>query len=134
MTSPAGPRASLANMVTLRLLRAPLVRRLIDTRVCELRFAAARTGREIMLPVMYAQRADRVVVFVGRSHAKRWWRNFVEPHSVAIWMRGQGRTGNGHVAFPATPEHARAQAIYGERYPRIGTGNEPFVVIALDPE
>jgi hypothetical protein len=133
MTTPATPRTSLANTVTLRLLHAPLVHRLIDTRVCELRFAAARSGREVTLPVMYAQRSDRVVVFVGRSHAKRWWRNFVEPHPVAVWLRGQGRTGRGHVAFPATAEHARAQAIYSERYPHITTANEPFVAITLDP-
>ena len=132
MTGAARPKTSLVNIVTRRLLRLPVLRRLVEGRVCELRFVAARSGREVVLPVMYAQRDDRVVVLVGRSRSKRWWRSFVAPHPVDVWIRGQLHPGRGHVVLPGTAERAGAEETYAKRYPAIKPGDEPFVVITLE--
>src|SRR5690349_13218964 len=88
---------ALVNAFTRWILHVPLLRRLADRQVCELRFAGVRTGRPIVLPVMYARRADRVVVLVGGSDQKTWWRNFIKPTGVRVLLAGTTRTGTGHV-------------------------------------
>jgi hypothetical protein len=99
--------------------------------VCELSFIAARTGREVMLPVMYAERGDQLVILVGRAAAKRWWRHFIQPSPVRARLRGQLRSGLGRVVGPESAERAAAEEIYAARYPGISMANAPLVVVIL---
>jgi hypothetical protein len=62
------------NAFTRWILHPPFLRRLADGQVCELRFAGRRSGRPVVLPVMYAQQFDEIVVLVGGPERKRWWR------------------------------------------------------------
>lgn len=119
------------NAVVRLLLRARLLRRLVDGAVCELAFTGRRTGRKISLPVMYAQRGDRVVVLVGDPAAKRWWRNFSQPHPVRVLLRGAPRTGVGVVVAAGNPAWNEANGIYTARFPDLPAGDDPFVVITL---
>jgi hypothetical protein len=138
--TPARPRSrrlgrrplAIANAFTRWVLHVPLLRRLADRQVCELRFAGAKTGRPVVLPVMYARRADRVVVLVGGADQKTWWRNFTRPAAVRVLLAGISRTGTGHVVGPSSPERAAAAQVYAGRFPDIPVEADPMVVIDLD--
>jgi hypothetical protein len=108
------------------------LRGLADHQVCELRYVGARTGRSVVLPVMYAERGDQVVVLVGGAERKRWWRQFSRPTPVRVWLRGATRTGTGQVATGATARTGAA-AIYAARFPDIPVRDDPIVVITLEP-
>jgi len=133
MTRPRRRPLALVNAFTRWILHVPLLRRLADRQVCELRFAGVRTGRPVVLPVMYARRADRVVVLVGGADQKTWWRNFARPTAVRVLLAGTRRTGTGHVVGAASPERADAAKIYATRFRDIAVEADPMVVIDLDP-
>jgi hypothetical protein len=126
------PRRAPVNTVVRWLVHTSLLRRLLDRWVCELRFVAPRTGRDVVLPVMYAEAGEELFVLVGRAQSKRWWRNFARPHPVHVWIHGQSRPGTGHLARPGSVEHGAAAAIYRARYGKVHVADNPFVVISLD--
>lgn len=121
------------NTFTRWILHTPVLRRLADRQVCELRFTGVRSGREIVLPVMYAQRDDQVVVLVGAPESKHWWRNFTQPHPVQLWLRGKARTGTGHVVARSAPSRPEAARIYTSKFPDLPALDDPMVVITLTP-
>ena len=123
---------AIANAFTRGILHVPVLRRLADRQVCELRFTGGRTGRSIVLPVMYARRGDRVVVLVGGADHKQWWRNFNRPTEVRVLLRGVVRTGTGRVVGPEAPGRPEAAALYAARFPDIPVRDDPMVVIDLD--
>ena len=131
-TRRAGRPLALVNAFTRWILHVPVLRRLADRQVCELRFAGVRTGRPVVLPVMYARRGDRVVVLVGGSDQKTWWRNFTRPTAVRVLLAGTSRNGTGHLVGVASPERAGAASIYASRFPDIPVEADPIVVIDLD--
>jgi hypothetical protein len=139
LTRPPGTRGTagrwmhLVNWFTLWVLRTPLIRRLADGQVCELRFTSARGQQQVVLPVMYAQRGSTVVVLVGGAQRKRWWRSFATPRVVHVLLRGTGRTGLGRVVMPGSADRADAATIYTIRHPKIPVEQDPIVVIQLDP-
>jgi hypothetical protein len=123
---------AIANAFTRWVLHVPLLRRLADRQVCELRFTGVKTGRPVVLPVMYARRADRVVVLVGGADQKTWWRNFTRPNAVRVLLAGTSRTGTGHVVDASSPERVQAAKVYATRFPDIPVEADPMVVIDLD--
>lgn len=130
---PTRPRLRHVNAFTCWVLHVPGLRRLADGQVCELRFVGRRSGRPVVLPVMYAQRADTIVVLVGGAQGKRWWRSFTRPHPVRVWLRGVSRTGTGRVVADGAAGRADAAGIYADRFPDLPVEDDPLVVITLDP-
>ena len=120
------------NWFTTRVLHTPGLRRLADRQVCELRFVGIRSGRTISLPVMYAEGDNRVVVLVGSPQHKRWWRNFLRPHPVEVWLRGHARPGTGQVVGVGSPHRFAVEQVYRARFPDIPGGKDPFVLISMD--
>jgi hypothetical protein len=135
-TGPQSTRSRLraVNAFTCWILRMPLLRRLADHQVIELRFTGARTGKPVVLPVMYAQSDDVLVVLVGGADQKRWWRNFVRPRPVGVRLRGAARRGIGQVLEPGAAGRAEAATVYSARFPDIPVRDDPLVVLTLDPE
>lgn len=129
---PARPRLRVVNAFTRWVLRTPVLRRLADHQVCELRFTGARSGRAVVLPVMYAQQGDRLVVLVGGADRKLWWRSFAQPHPVRVLLCGVVRTGTGHVVAAGAAGRAEAAAVYTDRFPELPVQDDPMVVITLD--
>ena len=130
---PTRARLRAVNAFTCWILRTPGLRRLADRQVIELRFAGSRTGRPVVLPVMYAQRDDVLVVLVGGPDRKRWWRNFLQPRPVRVLLRGATRNGVGRVVITSAAGRAEAADIYTARFPGIPVQDDPIVVITLDP-
>lgn len=133
MRHPARPRFRVWNAFTLWVLHTPMVERLAEGQVCELRFQASHSHREVVLPVMYAQLDDLLVVLVGGPDGKRWWRNFIQPHRVEVLLRGVVRTGIGRVVATGSPQRIDAARIYTAKFPDLAVENDPLVVIDLDP-
>jgi hypothetical protein len=130
---PSRRRLRIVNAFTCWILHTPVLRRLADHQVVELRFAGVRSGRPVRLPVMYAQRGDILVVLVGGADGKRWWRSFTQPHPVRVLLRGVTRTGTGHVLTPGAAGRAEAARVYATRFPDLPVRDDPVVVITLDP-
>jgi hypothetical protein len=120
------------NVLTLWVLHIPVSHRLADRHVCELRFSARRSGKQVALPVMYAQQDDTLVVLVGWPDRKRWWRNFFRSYQVQVWLHGKTRPGSGHVVDAASPHRAEMAKTYNARFPGVAIEDDPMVVIDLD--
>lgn len=127
-----GRPLALVNRFTRWVLHVPILRRAADRQVCELRLVGARTGRPIVLPVMYARQDDRVVVLVGGADQKTWWRNLRQPAAVEVLLAGVRRTGTGHLVGLASPERAEAAKVYAARFPGVPVETDPMVIIELD--
>jgi len=123
----------LFNSFTLWVLHVQALRRLADRQVCELRFIGVHSGHPIVLPVMYAQRGDTLVVLVGGPEQKRWWRNFRRPHAVRVWLQGVDRFGIGRLVEAGSPERLDAARIYNAKFADLPVEDDPMVVITLDP-
>lgn len=128
---PTRPRLRLVNAFTGWILRTAVLRRLADRQVVELRYTAA-SGRDVTLPVMYAQRGDILVVLVGGSEGKRWWRHFRSPRPVRVLLRGTNRNGVAHVVDRGAVDRRSAEEIYAARFD-IPPRDDPLVVIKLEP-
>lgn len=129
----ARPRLRLVNAFTRWILHTPVLRRLADHQVVELRFAGVRSGREVVLPVMYAKRDNQLVILVGGAKDKRWWRNFTKPHPVRVLLRGVDRGGVGHVVAVDAADRRLATDIYATRFPKLLPEHDPLVLINLEP-
>src|SRR5262245_62025250 len=119
---------ALINVFTRWILRVPVLRRLADRQVCELRFAGVRTGRSIVLPVIYARQDDRLVVLVGGADQKSWCRNFRQPRTVQVLLAGTVRTGTGRVVGLASPERAESARLYSTRFPGVPVQTDPMII------
>lgn len=120
------------NSFTLWVLHRHALRRLADRQVCELRFIGAQSGRPVVLPVMYAQRGDTLVVLVGGPEQKHWWRSFRQPHAVRVWLQGVDRFGTGRLVETGSPKRSDAARIYNAKYPDLPVEDDPIVMITLD--
>lgn len=101
-------------------------------RMTELRYTGNRTGRAFSLPVRYARRGNEIVVRVGRSDDKTWWRNFTTHSPLSLWIDHRWRSGVGRVLMPGSRAYAYAAAIY--RRPQSSKlPTDPLVLIKLDP-
>jgi hypothetical protein len=121
-------RQPMMNRVVLAGLRSPL-HRLLDAGTIGLRYRTK--GREITLPVMYVTSGKELVVLVGRSQAKTWWRHFLIRRPVDVWWHGVWRPTTAQAFTADTAEHATAAAAYRTRHPRIRTSQDPVVLLTI---
>lgn len=54
-----------------------------------IRYTGRRSGRTITTPVQYVHTGDDVLVLVGRSETKTWWRNFSSDRPLDVLVRGR---------------------------------------------
>lgn len=128
-------RQAVISALTLLVLHAPLVHRLLDRAVCELRFTGRRTGRVVTLPVMYASHGGDLVVLVGHAARKTWWRSFTRPHVVHVRRNGIKYVGIGRTVTAGADGRLAAMGAYRARFPRVRVNDaDPFVVITMRPE
>ena len=89
------------------ILRSPL-HRLLSGSLLLVTYTGRRSGRTFTIPVMYVQDGYDLLVYVGRSVRKVWWRNLRGGARVRVRLRGQKLEGTG------TP--VRGDAGVRERY------------------
>ena len=129
-TPASGPRRpSLTNRLVLSIVRSPAHGVLLGSTTA-LRYAAG-DGHEVTLPVWYVQDEGRLVLLVGRSAAKRWWRHFRAPRPVGVWWQGRWRSTNAQAFAVGSPEHDSGAAAYRRQHRHISTADDPIVVVAI---
>lgn len=109
----------LANSFVRAVLRSPAHRLLSDSLVL-VTYTGRRSGRSFTIPVMYAEDGDDLLVYVGHSVEKVWWRNLRRAASVGVRVRGRELAGTG-AAIPATPE---IESVYLGRFPKTAKSLE----------
>lgn len=76
----------------------PLAARILASRLhwllsrwlIDITYTGRVSGRTFSLPVIYARHDERTfVALVGQPDAKTYWRNFLEPGTVELFLRGQ---------------------------------------------
>lgn len=119
-----------AHRFLLAVLRSPIGRLLGG--MCELRFVGRVSGRTITLPVQCAGDGTRLVIYVGRAGAKRWWRNFRGGHAVGVRVGGVAHHGRGRVVQIDDPDRGWAEQIYARRHRKVGVvPADPLLIIDL---
>jgi hypothetical protein len=122
-----GRGRSWRNRIVLGLLRSP-VHRLVDDPLIGLRLRGVVTGRVHELPVMAARDVAGLVVLVGRSGSKRWWRNLRRRSAVQLLSGGTWQPASAEVLAPESVEWQRARETYTLRWPRVVVGaGDPWV-------
>lgn len=117
------------NRVVLAGLRSPL-HRLLDARTIGLRYPSTGRG-QVTLPVMYVTSEPDLVVFVGKSQDKTWWRHFPTRRPVEMWWHGGWQRITAQAFAADTPENSAAAAAYRTRHPRIRTSRDPVVLVTI---
>ena len=87
-------------------------------------YTGRKAGRTFTIPVMYAGDTEELVVYVGHSPEKVWWRNLRGGAQVRVRLRGRELAGTG------TAVHADRdmRKTYLARFPRSTSALE------ADPE
>ena len=89
------------------LLRTPVLHWLLSPGVMLLTVTGRRSGRRYTIPVGYRLEGDELTVMVSEARKKQWWRNYREPASVELRLRGRARRGMAEVVTPGSQEFRR---------------------------
>jgi len=120
----------LHNRVVLTVLRRGRPRPVSEALI-GLRLTGRRTGREIQLPVMYAEGDAALWVAVGRAEHKTWWRNLSARADVGVLQNGSWHRAVAELVPPTDSRYPDARAAYARRWPRARLGQtDPLVRIA----
>jgi deazaflavin-dependent oxidoreductase (nitroreductase family) len=77
-------------------------------------YTGRKSGQTYTIPVMYAEGREDLLVYVGHSSKKVWWRNLKDAARVRVRLRGTDLEGTG-AAISGTEE---LRATYLKRSPR----------------
>jgi F420H(2)-dependent quinone reductase len=126
-------RVPVADRLVLAMLSTATGRRLLPG-LSALRFTGRRSGQPVVLPVARAAAGTDVMVLVGRSAAKRWWRNFRGGHPVEVLVDGRWRHAVGETVTAERLEYPRLLAAYRATHHHTPADTrEPIVHIVLRP-
>lgn len=96
------------NPLVAAILRSPL-HGLASPGLLLLTITGRRSGRRYSIPVGYHALDDAIVVMVSDAASRQWWRNFLEPRSVGLHLRGRPLDATARV-LPAGGEAYRRRA------------------------
>jgi len=94
--------ASRLNPAVAWVLRSPF-HWLLSPGLMLLSYTGCVSGRRIAIPVGFQRTGDRVTIMVSEAPRKRWWRNFREPRTVSLLIRGRTRDGCASLVSPGSP-------------------------------
>jgi deazaflavin-dependent oxidoreductase (nitroreductase family) len=126
----------------LRVLRLanPLVRRVLDSRahpllsgrLVVLTYRGRRTGRELRIPLRYAETPEGALVAVAVGpERKQWWRAFDGDAPARVRLRGAELSVEGRLV--AGDRREAALEAYLDRYPRSRHLTWDAAVVVLEP-
>jgi hypothetical protein len=99
MAEPHTPFALVNRTVNpvLRALLSSPAHGLVSGRLMLLTVTGRRSGRTFTFPVGYHEEGERLRVNLDWPERKRWWRNLRGGAPVTVVLRGERRSGVGHV-------------------------------------
>lgn len=100
------------------MLLASPVHSLLSGSLVVLTYTGRKSGQRHSLPVMYAERDGKLIVFAGRSRDKRWWRNFRIVTPVKIILRGRRLQGWAQAILDDAVAIEAAEAAYTAKFPK----------------
>jgi len=113
------------------LLRSPL-HGLLSGSLLLVTYTGRRTGRTFTIPVLYAEVGVDLVVYVGRSREKVWWRNLRGGAPVRVRLRGEELAGAGTGARGETDLRERYLARFPRAAKSLATDAAPVFVRLTD--
>lgn len=110
----------IGNAIVKMVLTSPL-HRMLSASTDIIRYTGRRTDRVITTPTQYAKCGDDIVIMVGRSASKQWWRNFSDERDLDVLVEGSWRAMRGRAIVGADePETVRPLLdAYLARFPRV---------------
>ena len=91
----------------------------------------SKSGQEVCLPVAYVRSRTDLVVLVGGSSKKTWWRHFLTRESVDILWQGAWRPTAAQVFALGTPKYLGAAIAYRTHHPHLKSSKDPLVLITI---
>ncbi len=112
--------ASRANSVVEFVLKSPL-HRLMSAKLVLIRYQGQQTGSEYTLPVQYADTHHGIVVLVGESDTKTWWRNFTTMGQTQVLLAGTWVPMTAHALLGSVDPDAVTPLLrsYATRFPKV---------------
>jgi hypothetical protein len=124
----------LVNPIVRMILRSP-AHSLLSGSLAVMTYTRRKSGRRRSLPVMYAERTGELVVFAGRPHEKRWWRNLRGGALVEIVLRGRKLEGYAQAILDEKAAIEHAWQTYAAKFPKAAAGRgagEEAVFVRID--
>lgn len=114
-------------------LHSPVVHRLIDGRLCVLRFVAPTGRRLTNRTVAYAQTADGdLVVLVASANDEGWWHAFTMPYPVDVLLHRHWHQALARAVARGQYGWRRAQLAYTAHFPSATPDDaDVFVIVTL---
>jgi hypothetical protein len=111
---------SAANTVVETILKSP-AHPILSKSMVLVRYVGNRSGQEHTLPVQYADTHHGLVVVVGRSETKTWWRNFTEMGQAQVLLKGTWTPMTAHALRGADDPEAVTPLLrsYAQRHPKV---------------
>ncbi len=109
-----------ANAVVETVLQSPL-HRLMSGKLVLIRYQGQQTGTEHTMPVQYADTHHGIVVLVGESETKTWWRNFTTMGQVRVLLSGSWVPMTAHALLGSEDPGAVTPLLrsYATRFPKV---------------
>lgn len=123
--------SSRVNRLVAWILRSPFSG-LLEGSVMLITVRGRRTGRELTLPVQYADAGEAIWVLVGHPERKKWWRNLEAETGIGLRLRGVNLSGTAR-AFSGEKDESNVEAglrAYLRRFPRSAPPEEGIEEVA----
>jgi len=89
------PLVPALNAVAAKLVDVPLLGNVVRRNLVVISYVGRRSGKTFTIPVNYRRVGDEVVIGVGLSGAKTWWRNFLGGGGpITLRLNDTDRTGH----------------------------------------
>lgn len=106
------------NPLIVGLLHSPL-HFIASIGLMSLSYTGRRSGKRITIPVGYQRKGDEITVLVSKAWRKRWWRNFEQPTTVELRVRGRRLQGEGSLVPVDAPAFRQAYETTFSRLPGL---------------
>ena len=101
-------------------MKSPL-HRVMSAKLVLIRYQGHRTGTEYTLPIQYADTHHGIVVLVGESDTKTWWRNFTTMGQCQVLLAGTWVPMTAHALLGSEDPDAVTPLLrsYATRFPNV---------------
>jgi deazaflavin-dependent oxidoreductase (nitroreductase family) len=102
---------------------------------CLVRYTGRRSGRMITTPTQYVRRGNDVIIMVGHSEQKTWWRNFRVEGEVDLLLQRTWTAMTARAIVGAEEPETVAPLLdaYLKRFPKVSAPARSTVMVWCHP-